>query len=300
MKDSVPIKLLKIFFTIVLIFLLIVAVVVITLGLTSPDKLYSLPVIGTVMNMMNGNPANPSDESENTTQNEESDENTNKTKKTTIKTTKAKDNEDEKDDNSTINFAINEEDVDMVPYEDELSDLLESYAPGINRVDGNIYNLENNTILVYIAKNFFDSKNSSSIDIDTKYATTKKNVHKFLSELTTTDYSSEDALSTYSNFIRYTNKTDSYAIGQDINLLKREKFSVSDLSFEEVGDGRYSGTCVILRSLDNGTEREQTHYSVDFEFSINERFTYSKYKILNFNAANKDYMPDNTFHLERN
>ncbi len=299
MKDSIPVKILRGFLIIILLFLLIVAVAVITLGFMAPDKLYSMPVIGSVMNAMNGNSNANIDENEEPEEIDDEDDNEKPTIKTKKTSKNKKDNTDTEDD-STLNVSINEEDVDLIPYENEISELLVSYAPGINRVDGNEYNLENNTMLVYIAKNYFDSKNSASVDIDTKYAATKDNIHKFLSELTDKDYTSMNALSTFSNFIRYTEKTGSYAIGKDINLLKREKYTVSDITFEEAGDGQYSGTAVILRSLDNGSERELTHYAVDFRFSINERFTYSKYKILDFNAANKDYMPDNTFHIERN
>ena len=299
MKDGILVKSLKVFFVIIIILLLMLTCVILTLGFTSPDKLYDLPVIGSIMYSFSGNPSPVGDEDVPEEEPDDSEEEPAET------TDEDNDNPEEDGDNNEpnddpLNVNINEEDVDMIPDEEEIKELLINYSSGINRIDNNIYNLENNTLLIYIAKNFFDSKNSSSLDIDTKYSSTKDNIHKYLSELTTTDYSNSEPLSTYTNFVRYSDRNGFYLVGNDIDQLKKEKFTISDLTYEENGDGTYSGSATILRSIQKEGDRELTHYKIDFKFSINERYTYSKYKILDFSAANKDYFPDNTYHIERN
>ena len=50
--------------------------------------------------------------------------------------------------------------------------------------------------------------------------------------------------------------------------------------------------------IKNGDDdAEFTHYDAKFDFSINEDYTYSKYKILNIDVENIDHDIDNTRHF---
>ena len=296
MENKSSHKILKTILVMFIIILLIIAVTIITLGITNPTILYNAPVIGSLMQSFNpddkietdGDDSSHEDENDLEEEPDEDD-------------SESKDDEDKPDDEDVINFAINEEDKNIIPYDDEIEEVLRSYSIGINRIDGNTNNYENNAVLLLIANNFFESKTTASINVDSKYAATKENIHKYLTELTTTDFTEIDHLDSYSNIIRYVKKSNSYAIGSDVNILKRERYSLADLEYTDNGDGTYSGSAIVLRSipLDDGS-RELTNYSINFKFRINERFTYSKYKILSFSAANKDFYPDNTYHLEKN
>ncbi len=200
---------------------------------------------------------------------------------------------------NTLVVGLNPEDEgSKEPTEDEIKELLELYAIGINRIKKDENNLESNTVLIYIAKSYFDTHNSVSIDIDTKYATTVKNVHKFLSELTTRKFDENSRIKAYSNIIEYSAKTNSYAVGSDVSFLKNEEYSASDITFEKNNDDTYSGTARIIRKSKNGDDdAEFTHYDAKFDFSINEDYTYSKYKILNIDVENIDHDIDNTRHF---
>ena len=71
---------------------------------------------------------------------------------------------------------------------DELKEFFQKYSLGIQRISFEEETLESNTILLFIAKEYFDSKsNKSSLNVDTNYAATLENVHKYLSELTGKD-----------------------------------------------------------------------------------------------------------------
>lgn len=294
MENKSSHTIIKIVLIFIIVILLIVTVAVISIGLTNPSTLYNVPVIGSLMQAFN--PTEPIVEEEP----EDIEEEPEDIEEEEPEEVEEKPNNDEKDDN-VINVALNEEDKNMIPYDDEIEELLLNYSVGINRIDNNLDNYENNAALLLIANNYFESQNTATIEIDTKYAATKEHIHKYLSELTTIDFSKVDHLDSYSNIIRYVKKNDTYLIGSDISLLKREKFSLADLEYTDNGDGTYSGTAVVLRSIkqEDGT-RENTNYEIRFKFRLNERFTYSKYKILSFSAANKDFYPDNTYHLQRN
>lgn len=294
MENKSSHTIIKIVLIFIIVILLIVTVAVISIGITSPSTLYNVPVIGSLMQAFN--PTEPIVEEEP----EDIEEEPEDIEEEEPEEVEEKPNNDEKDDN-VINVALNEEDKNMIPYDDEIEELLLNYSVGINRIDNNLDNYENNAALLLIANNYFESQNTATIEIDTKYAATKEHIHKYLSELTTIDFSKVDHLDSYSNIIRYVKKNDTYLIGSDISLLKREKFSLADLEYTDNGDGTYSGTAVVLRSIkqEDGT-RENTNYEIRFKFRLNERFTYSKYKILSFSAANKDFYPDNTYHLQRN
>ncbi len=294
MENKSSHTIIKIILLFIIVILLVVTVAVISIGITSPSTLYNIPVIGSLMQAFN--PTEPIVEEEP----EDIEEEPEDIEEEEPEEVEEKPNNDEKDDN-VINVALNEEDKNMIPYDDEIEELLLNYSVGINRIDNNLDNYENNAALLLIANNYFESQNTATIEIDTKYAATKEHIHKYLSELTTIDFSKVDHLDSYSNIIRYVKKNDTYLIGSDISLLKREKFSLADLEYTDNGDGTYSGTAVVLRSIkqEDGT-RENTNYEIRFKFRLNERFTYSKYKILSFSAANKDFYPDNTYHLQRN
>jgi len=298
MENKSSHSIIKTILIIIIIILLIATIAVISIGIINPSALYSVPVIGSLMQSIN--PVEPIEEDEPEEVEEEPEEINEEEPEDEEPPEDEKDDDDDKD-NNVINVALNEEDKNMIPYDNEIEELLLNYSVGINRIDNNLDNYENNAALLLIANNYFESQNTATLEIDTKYAATKEHIHKYLSELTTIDFSKVDHLDSYSNIIRYVKKNDTYLVGSDVSLLKREKFSLADLEYTDNGDGTYSGTAVVLRSIkqEDGT-RENTNYEIRFKFRLNERFTYSKYKILSFSAANKDYYPDNTYHLQRN
>ena len=299
MESNSSHKLIKTILIVLIIILLIIAVAIITIGITSPSTLYNVPVVGSLMQAINPSNEDMDEDEDYEDEDEENDEE--ETDVDEDETESEEPEEKENEDEDVINVSLNEEDENIIPYDEEIEELLLNYSVGINRLDGNIDNYENNTVLLFIANRFFESQTTASIDIDSKYAATKDNIHKYLTELTTKDYTEIDHLDSYSNIIRYVKKSNSYAIGSDVSLLNREKYSLADLEYNDNGDGTYSGSAVVLRSIEmeDGT-RERTNYSINFKFSLNKRFTYSKYKILSFSAANKDFFPDNTYHLEKN
>ena len=296
MSKRVSFKLFKVIFILLILALLIILSTIIVISIKNPAELYNLPIVGSYFSQI-ANAKNPEietvTETENTNTLAEEDED-NEEEENNQNTTK----EEEPEEVTVV--SINENYKDLEPKEEELKELFENYSVGINRIDDNTNNRENNTVFLYVAKNFFDSRNMATLDIDTKYASTKDNIHKYMSELSTHDYTEDEPLITYTNLVKYVDKKKSYDLGPDISLLKREKYSVADINYSDNGDGTYSGTAYVLRSIKMEEEREITHYTINYKFKINDDYTYSKYKLLSFSATNKDFYPDNTYHLERN
>lgn len=295
MSKRVSFKLFKVIFILLLLAIIIILSTIVVIAIKNPAELYNLPLVGSYFSQIaDAKDPETEPESENTnTLVEEDDENENEEDENQNTET------EEKPDEVTV-ISINENYKDLEPKEEELKELFENYSVGINRIDDNTNNRENNTVFLYVAKNFFDSRNMATLDIDTKYASTKDNIHKYMSELSTHDYTEDEPLITYTNLVKYVDKKKSYDLGPDISLLKREKYSVADIDFSDNGDGTYSGTAYVLRSIKMDEEREITHYNITYKFKINDDYTYSKYKLLSFSATNKDFYPDNTYHLERN
>lgn len=177
---------------------------------------------------------------------------------------------------------------------EELRKFMESYSVGIQRISFEEENLESNTILLFIAKQYFDSNtNKSSLEINTNYAPTVKNIHKFLSELTGKDYSNIEYLPSYANYIGYLSSSKSYEFGSDYTNIKREIYTCSDLSIIDESNGLYTAKANVSRTID----KEITNYEITFTFTINEQFTYQKYCIKSLKIKNTSFYPDNTIHL---
>ena len=177
---------------------------------------------------------------------------------------------------------------------EELREFMEKYSVGIQRISFDEENLESNTILLFIAKQYFDSNaNKSSLEVTTNYAPTLKNIHTFLTELTGRDYSNIEYIPSYSNYIGYVKASKTYIFGKDYNNIKRENYSCSNLSIIEEKNGLYTATADVTRTID----KEITNYEITFTFTINEHFTYEKYCIKSLKVKNTSFYPDNTIHL---
>lgn len=177
---------------------------------------------------------------------------------------------------------------------EEFTKTLEKYALGINRIKDTTDDLESNTILLAITKNFFNThSNASGIAVDTKYAQTVANMHKYIEELTGRDLP-EKYIPSYNNIIGYAFNTKSYLYGKDISILQKETYKVSDLKVSEKSkDGTYHATAKITRTLDY----IDTVYEVDVDFKINSNYTYQPYCIISLKAKNTSFYPDNTVHF---
>lgn len=207
--------------------------------------------------------------------------------------------------NNTINNSTNsstdvtDENSVVVDFTDglnteELREFIEKYSVGIQRISFDEENLESNTILLFIAKQFFDSNSSkSSLEINSNYAPTLKNIHTFLTELTGKDYSQVEYIPSYANYIGYTKASKTYIFGDDYNTIKKEVYECSDLSIIEENDGLYTAKANVARTID----KEVTNYEITFTFTINQKFTYEKYCIKSLKVKNTSFYPDNTIHL---
>lgn len=178
---------------------------------------------------------------------------------------------------------------------DEVKKLLESYSVGIQRIIYGGENLESNTILLFLAKQYFDSSpnKKSSLKVDTTYASTVKNIHKYLEELVGTNYSNMKSINSYKNYVGYSSGTNSYEYGADISVLKDEQYECPKLELTQEKNGVYTAKGEVIR-IANG---EETAYEITLIFQINQNYTYQKYQIISLKSANKSFYPDNTVHL---
>ena len=180
---------------------------------------------------------------------------------------------------------------------EEVKTLIENYAVGIQIISFEEENLESNTILLFIAKEFFDSNsNKSTLEINTNYAPTAQNIHKYLSELTGKDYTSIESIQSYSNYISYANNSKSYVYGENYNDITREIYKCTDISLVNEDNGLYTAQANITRTVGN----QDTNYEVTFTFTINSNYTYEKYCIKSLKVKNTSFYPDNTIHLVEN
>ena len=123
----------------------------------------------------------------------------------------------------------------------ELKKLMESYAIGIHRISYSGENLESNTILLLLAKQYFDtnSNKKNSLKVDSKYATTVEIMHKYLTELTGNNYNNIEYLSSYKNYIGYASSNRAYVYGKDISQLKNEEYECPKLELTNEENGIY-------------------------------------------------------------
>lgn len=177
---------------------------------------------------------------------------------------------------------------------DELTKFIQDCSVGIERLNLTEENLESNTILLLIAKQYFDSNsNNATLDINTNLAATKQNMHKYLTELTGKKYPNNSYIKSFNNYIGYTSTIDSYKYGADINILRDETYSVSDVKITNEFDDVFTSNSVVTRKL-NG---EKTKYQVTIVFELNENYTYQQFCLKSIKAKNMSVFPDNTTHL---
>lgn len=181
---------------------------------------------------------------------------------------------------------------------DEVKKLLETYSVGIQRITYGGENLESNTILLFLAKQYFDSSSNkkSSLKVDTTYASTVKNIHKYLTELIGTNYNNVTSINSYKNYVGYSSGTNSYEYGPDISVLKDEQYECPKLELTEEKNGVYTAKGEVIRIANS----EETAYDITLTFQINQNYTYQKYQIISLKSANKSFYPDNTVHLIEN
>lgn len=181
---------------------------------------------------------------------------------------------------------------------DELKKLLETYSVGIQRITYGGENLESNTVLLFLAKQYFDgsANKKSSLKIDTTYASTVKNIHKYLTELIGTNYNNVQSINSFKNYVGYSSATNSYEYGADISTLKDEQYECPKLELTKEKNGIYTAKGEVIRIANN----EETVYDITLNFQINQNYTYQKYQIVSLKSANKSFYPDNTVHLVEN
>lgn len=181
----------------------------------------------------------------------------------------------------------------------EVEDFVDQFAIGINKLKiPNTTNLESNTILLYIAQQYFTAKStaSNSLTVDTTYASSAENFHKFLSEFTINDYSTTDYLKSYNNYIGYASKSKSYVYGKDYTVIAKEKYECTDVTITDKTDNVYTAVAKVTKTY----EDTLTTYDVTFSFKVNNNYKYQKYKLLSLSAKITSGSLDNTIHLVGN
>ena len=178
----------------------------------------------------------------------------------------------------------------------EVKNFVNQFAIGINKLklpDTTV--LESNTILLYIAQQYFSSKSSlsSSLNVDTTYAASTENFHKFLSELTINDYSTVDYLKSYNNYIGYFSHSKSYVYGKDYSTLSKEKYTCTDVTITNKEDNIYTAEANVTRTY----EGEESTYKITFTFKVNSNYKYQKYKLLSLKSRITSGSVDNAIHL---
>ena len=187
----------------------------------------------------------------------------------------------------------NDKDFSEIDIE-EVTNFINICSVGIERISFDSENLESNTILLLIAKEFFDTNsNKSSLEINSNYAPTAKNMHKFLTEFTGKDYTKTEYIRAFNNYIAYTSTSKSYTYGRDASIITDEEYTASNVEITNEFNDIYTATANVTRKVND----EKTNYEVTFTFSINEDFKYQKYCLKSLNVKNLSFYPDNTIHL---
>ena len=181
----------------------------------------------------------------------------------------------------------------------EVEDFVDQFAIGINKLKlEDNSNLESNTVLLYIAQQYFLAKanTSNSLNVDASYASSTENFHKFLSEFTINDYSTIDYLKSYNNYIGYVSRSKSYVYGSDYSTLAKEKYNCEDVTITNEENNIYTAKAKVTRTY----EGEESTYEVTFTFKINANYKYQKYKLLSFKSKITSSNIDNAIHLVGN
>lgn len=184
---------------------------------------------------------------------------------------------------------------------EEFKKILELYAIGIHRIyDTNSDETEKNTIKLLTVLRYLDycSQNNNSNNFSAKYAALKDNVYLCLNELTKTNYP-VDILSTYNEFVKYNNNSNSFSYGDNSSILTNEKYEILELKPYDASNGRYNIETRIKRTVKyNDDTTLEDIFKVKFVVSINSNYTYSKYKIEAMYFENEvKNMPNRTYNL---
>ena len=182
---------------------------------------------------------------------------------------------------------------------DEVEKFVDQFAIGLNKIKlQDTTNLESNTLLLYIAQQYFTAKSSTvtSLTVDTTYASSVENFHKFLSEFTITDFSTVDYLRSYNNYIGYASRSKSYLNGKDYSVISKEKYKCNDVTITAKNDNTYTAEADVTRTY----EGVDTTYKVTFTFKVNNNYKYQKYKLLSYNSKITSGPIDNVVHLVGN
>lgn len=186
---------------------------------------------------------------------------------------------------------------------EEFKKILELYSLGIYRIyETNNDEKEINTIKLLTVLRYLDycsqKQNNKTGTFSAKYAALKDNVYLCLNELTKTNYPS-GIISTYEDFVKYHNNSNSFAYGSNSSLLTNEKYEILELKPYEASNNLYNIETKIKRiaKYNENTTVEDT-FNVKFVVSINSDYTYSKYKIISmyFENENKN-VPNKTYNL---
>ena len=161
---------------------------------------------------------------------------------------------------------------------DELKEFFQKYSLGIQRIS-------------------FDSKsNKSSLNVDTNYAATLENVHKYLSELTGKDYSNVEYIKSYKNYIAYSSNSNSYIYGKDYELITREKYKCTDVLITDTSNGMYTAVAHVTRTLN----KQNTNFELTFTFTFISGYSYEQFCVKSLKVKNTSFYPDNTVHFVEN
>ena len=191
---------------------------------------------------------------------------------------------------------------------DELEAFIQKYGFTINRVNYDEETVESDTMLLVYAKKFFDSVSEKTVraNPNISYTPTADNLHKFLAEISTRDYTRQKVLDTYKNVIQYNGPTNSYVFGDDSKVFDDEKYICSDIQITDQDGDTYTGTCKVRRLRDIEEKKkgkvivntEETVYEVTLKFKFNANYSYQRFKIVSLKANNTSFYPDNTRHLQ--
>lgn len=191
---------------------------------------------------------------------------------------------------------------------DDLEAFIQKYGFTINRVNYEEETVESDTMLLVYAKKYFDSITEKQVRANptVSYTPTADNLHKFLAELTTRDYTRQKVLDTYKNVISYNAPTNSYVFGDDYKVFDDEKYICSDIQITDQDGDTYTGTCKVRRLRDIEEKKkgktvvntEETVYEVTIKFKFNANYSYQRFKIVSLKANNTSFYPDNTRHLQ--
>lgn len=165
----------------------------------------------------------------------------------------------------------------------QIKSFVNQFAIGINKLNlQSTSNLESNTILLYITQQYFSkqSNSSGSLSVNTDYASSSTNFHKFLSEFTANDYSKTDYIKSYNNYIGYISRSKAYVYGNDYSILAKEIYNCDSVTITNKENDVYTATAKVSRTYGE----EKNDYEITFTFKINNNYKYQKYKLLSLES----------------